>query len=491
MPRPQSFFSFILAAALVLPATAFAHGSAHGVAEKVSAAQSVGAHFVPVHLFDGAESLEAAPTKSERRALAEVLAASDMLSSATVMELRPDALHALRAQAPTEIALALPFHKAPSGALTLDLVQVEILAPAFKVSTANPVSDSSYDFGVHYQGVVRGESDSVAAISVYGDEITGFVGSKSFGHIALGALEQSPEKRARGDRRDYIVYAEDDLLSGDHSFTCQFQQDRRGETLAPFHTSPTHKAVEVPTADVFESKTYPDAVKAAGDCVNLYFEADFTLFQARGGVAATIAWVTSIFNQVSAAFAIDNIEVGLSEVFVWNTPSPYNSFDAGFDLDTFIATRRSYNGNLGQLLKISNDVGAGVAAGLDGLCTTTADSMSVSYIENRFAPLPTHSETIAVIVHEFGHSLGSPHTHGCDWNGNNTAIDGCAAPEGFCPQPADQSVGTVMSYCPTYDWTEVFHPQPAQLLRNNIASASCLQANCSGSGGGGGGGGGG
>ncbi|MBL0009099.1 MAG: hypothetical protein IPP25_18495 [Saprospiraceae bacterium] len=45
--------------------------------------------------------------------------------------------------------------------------------------------------------------------------------------------------------------------------------------------------------------------------------------------------------------------------------------------------------------------------------------------------------------------MGSPHTHACAWNGNNTAIDGCGPAAGYnegCNGPLPQD-GTIMELC--------------------------------------------
>ncbi|MBL0102917.1 MAG: fibronectin type III domain-containing protein [Bacteroidetes bacterium] len=82
-----------------------------------------------------------------------------------------------------------------------------------------------------------------------------------------------------------------------------------------------------------------------------------------------------------------------------------------------------------------------------------------------------------------GHLIGSRHTHACVWNGNSTAIDGCAGyVEGSCALPGNPSSGgTIMSYC---HLTSVgmnlslgFGPQPGNVIRNTVLNATCLH-NC-------------
>ncbi|MEZ5022676.1 MAG: hypothetical protein R2728_05330 [Chitinophagales bacterium] len=63
------------------------------------------------------------------------------------------------------------------------------------------------------------------------------------------------------------------------------------------------------------------------------------------------------------------------------------------------------------------------------------DEAKVSYSDvNATNDVPTFSFT-EVITYELGHLIGSPHTHRCYWNGNNTQIDDCgnigqASPKG-------------------------------------------------------------
>ncbi|MBK6342034.1 MAG: fibronectin type III domain-containing protein [Flavobacteriales bacterium] len=99
--------------------------------------------------------------------------------------------------------------------------------------------------------------------------------------------------------------------------------------------------------------------------------------------------------------------------------------------------------------------------------------------------VPTYSWSVNVVTHELGHNLGSPHTHGCVWNGNNTAIDGCGPAagygEGICasgPLPPAGVGGTIMSYCHLVssgvNFANGFGPQPAALILGSVNNASCL-----------------
>ncbi|MEM8995029.1 MAG: hypothetical protein AAGF23_09595, partial [Acidobacteriota bacterium] len=266
----------VLAAALLTPAVLPAESAPHPIAARVEAAQKSDQPFVTADLWSGVDSLGALHTKAAWGAYAEL---SGALADATFMELRPAALRALRTQAPERLTVEVPFLKAPSGALVLDLVRVRFFAADFSVETAQPDARPAGDIGAHYLGVLRGEPGSLAAVSIYGDEVVGFIGSESHGHVAVGTVEQGPLQIARGGRTRYVAYAEDDLAGFEASFSCQFRPDHPLDP-PPASTVPTPPAVTVPTADVFAPN--PVEAKAPGDCVNLYFEADFTLYRARG-----------------------------------------------------------------------------------------------------------------------------------------------------------------------------------------------------------------
>ncbi len=91
------------------------------------------------------------------------------------------------------------------------------------------------------------------------------------------------------------------------------------------------------------------------------------------------------------------------------------------------------------------------------------------------------------MTHEIGHNLGSPHTHACNWNGDNTAIDGCGPASGNnegCDGPLPtETGGTIMSYCHLVssvgiNFANGFGPQPGALIRATVNSKECLGTDC-------------
>lgn len=73
--------------------------------------------------------------------------------------------------------------------------------------------------------------------------------------------------------------------------------------------------------------------------------------------------------------------------------------------------------------------------------------------------------SVPTILHELGHSLGSPHTHSCYWPGGPIEI--CVASEGSCHYGQLLSLeipGTIMGYCTSI---QNFHPLSAAIIEDH------------------------
>ena len=167
------------------------------------------------------------------------------------------------------------------------------------------------------------------------------------------------------------------------------------------------------------------------------------------------------------------------EIKAWTTNSPYTGSTSSAMLSSYQANTGEFNGNVSHL--VSYQASGGIAV-LDNLCSSTADwRKCFSSIDATYQNVPTYSWSVMVITHEMGHVIGSKHTHACAWNGNNTAIDGCAGGvEGSCALPPNPPEGgTIMSYCHLtgsgINFTLGFGTQPGNVIRNRVnATGNCL-----------------
>jgi hypothetical protein len=378
----------------------------------------------------------------------------------TLLTLDKEVLKAISETKSPFIHLTIP--QEGRNSINLELVEIFPFAPGFSVKTAPAMQSLKVNTGKHYRGIIKGQERSIAAISIFEDQVMGLVSHPSaLGNLVIGRLEGNEE---------HILY-QDNQITHLNKFECQ-AEDNTLEYSKDELSGPN------------------SGTRALTDCVRLYFEVNHDIYLNKGSSTANVtSFVTGIFNQVSTLYAAEQLNTVISEIVIWTQPSPYNSTTSSGILNQFTGYRQGFNGDLAQLL--SYQASGGIAY-VDGLCRSNPDfSMSYSGIQSTYQNVPTYSWTVEVIAHEFGHLFGSQHTHACVWNGNNTAIDGCYTTEGGCPNPGipTSTGGTIMSYCHLtnagINFSNGFGPQPGNIMRSKVAAANCLQA-CSGGGGGGG-----
>ena len=218
------------------------------------------------------------------------------------------------------------FFPTPEGEVVLDLERTEVTTDDFMVRTASGGAQPAPQ-GLHYRGSIRGIPRSIAAISVFPEGVMGLMSDDS-GERVLGRFEDDAEGL-------HVLYHERDLLIRSTT-TCDTPDDAGGYERSKLGLDGTPKTIR---------------------CVRYYWEVNYDIFQNKGSVVNTVNYVTGLFNQSAILFANDGIDVTLSEVFVWDVPSPYTQTTTGALLDQFGVTRTSFNGDMAHLLGFA----AGVA----------------------------------------------------------------------------------------------------------------------------------
>ena len=364
--------------------------------------------------------------------------------------LRWDAAQAekMLANAGRPIALRIPLGE--KGDVELQLVPAKNFSDGFEVRTASDNLVQEVERGLHYWGIVKDDPNSLVTISIFKNELMGSIAVDG-AQYTIGLVPESTD-------HTHIIYKSSDLEKG-NPFECMTDEK-------------LHQIGEK-YADEAESRSV-----GPNNCVRVYVEADYTLFQNKGSVANVTTYLTGVFSQVSALYANESINLVLHTLVVWNVADPYTGPSASNYLTQFrTALGGVFNGDIAHLVGIH---GLGGVAYVDVLCNS-AYAVGYSSINATYSNVPVYSWTVEVLTHEMGHNLGSSHTHACVWNGNNTAIDGCGPTAGYsegCTAPLPTS-GTIMSYCHLVSGVGInfangFGPQPGDRIRSEVYNAPCL-----------------
>ena len=380
-----------------------------------------------------------------------------VVNDATLAKLNTTKLNQFFVAKDKFIELDIPYQ---NQVISVLLYKVNPFTEDFQIDT-DKSKNIAYQKGVHYRGIIKNDMNSVSSFNFFNGEFNGIISSETLGNLVIGKLDK------QANQLDYIVYS-DSKMNIISDWKCNVKEDG---------------------FEVDQNTTLNREVNTA-KCVTFYFEIDFTLFTQNGSdTTATTNWMTSVFNNVQTLFNNDGITTALKSMFIWTSQDIYEGIgnSSSVYLNSFAQNRPVFNGDVGMLVGIDPG-GLGGVAFLNTICAD--NNYSYSDVDFSFSTVPSFSWTVQVITHEFGHSLGSPHTHGCYWNGNNTSIDGCGTtagyPEGNCPVgpiPSSSVKGTIMSYCHLVGGVGIsfangFGPQPTTLIQNNVNNKSCLSSDC-------------
>ena len=381
---------------------------------------------------------------------------SDVLKGAT-LKINPNTLNTLCKQRPVALSLKLPLAK-EGDFLQVDLVRVELTTPDFKVRTSEG-NELSYTSGVHYRGVLHNQENASVALSFFEDDVIGMIGNQESSNWVLGKLDD-PQFR-----NTYALYKEEDLKV-EQTFSCGAAEVSK----------------EIRTIEQKQGELR--AVTPVNKIVKVYLECEYDLVLEKGGATGATNFITGIFNIVSMLYQNEGITTVVSEIFTWTTQDTYPTTSTSSALVAFRSARSTFNGNIAHLVSRGKPTGGGVAY-VPGVCN--GYGYAYSWIQSTYLSFPTYSWTVNVIAHEMGHNLGSPHTHDCSWNGNNTPIDGCGPAAGYngsgscaaLPAPTAPFKGTIMSYCHLLngigiDFNLGFGEQPGDRIRSIISAGTCL-----------------
>lgn len=221
--------------------------------------------------------------------------------------------------------------------------------------------------------------------------------------------------------------------------------------------------------------------------ISVYLEIDYhTYLDFSEDIQSINDWAILLFSEVAAVYAIDNIDVILEDIYIWDEEDIYDLDDGAHAvLEQFNNKVLSNSPRADAHLLLSTRYISGVA-NLESLCrhddvdNPIAAAGIATGLEITTSFNTDYNWSTYVISHELGHILGSRHTHACVWIDGTKSLDDCATTEGGCDRGDRPGLGegTIMSYCHRWqsigiNFTNGLGEEPSALVRTYIENNAC------------------
>jgi len=350
--------------------------------------------------------------------------------------------------------------------LKLALEQVVIHTSDFRVNTSDGQEIyPDINPSIFYRGYIVGDAYSWATLSITNGKLQYLIASDE-GNFEIYQTENGKYKGtfSKDDHVGHNCLNNDETSINDHSISHHYTSGAR-----------------------------------SGNCLQVYMEVDRHTFLQLVNTTATTNWVNALFLNVSTIYAVHDVPLVLSQIFIRNTlPDPYaSSNDIVAIKDQFVNTlQNNYNGRIAHLLT-TRPLGGGIANGIGGFCNTYPSYPGPQCVSTSLSANNTiqqnYSYNAYVVAHEMGHVLGLRHTHACVWNNTLVQIDDCGnvhatnnqeTPEGTaCYNVANPILpsggGTIMSKCNLIGGVGINLNHGFGAIAGQVLYEKFIYANCS------------
>ena len=400
----------------------------------------------------------------------------NMVAGEVVLDIKEQVLISLWKKKASNLILKIPTGEQSS--FEIDLVKVNLLSPDFFISDQHGKKvEGIKQSGVFYRGIVKGDVTSIASVCVFKDHINILLGDKE-GNYVLEKVDTIKKYRLYNDKKRIN---KSDWSCG----TNDLQEPLWSQNRNSFGTQSAYRS----------NSDRP---------IPIFIETDFQMYADLGFNITNLSnYVETIFSHSATLYANEAIPIVISGVRHWNSFDPYFSvFNTSDILEKFgEETKNNFSGRAAHLMSTRDPQGFDGVAWRNGLHASYTgwfvdlDENGVNELHH-WGPYGVSTfgsingiipilDAALLFTHELGHTIGSPHTQACFWNGDGSPIDGCVPPEQTCERPitfCPSNGGTIMSYCNLLFGCGInldngFGDQPGELIRDKYDSfLTCFES---------------
>ena len=214
----------------------------------------------------------------------------DSLVNKSLFTTSKNSIRKILTNEPDSWNLIIPLQNESNWVLALEKVKIWDNLASIETASGKKVSLPSE--GVHYRGTVKGHKGSLVSMSIFENGMTGFVSFPD-----LGNFQMNPNTYfSTGSFINHVLYPVSSLpIRKTYECAAAEGEPYRAEELKSFGT-----------------------LRAEPKCIKVYYELDYDIFQDKGGVAPSLQFLTSLFNQVGTLFSNDGVQIRLSGVKIWD-----------------------------------------------------------------------------------------------------------------------------------------------------------------------------